>query len=40
MEMLTLFRGQDDVWQVEYEGKNEWVFNTEAHPFKVWGPPI
>ena len=31
---------QDDVWQVEHNGANQFVFNTEAHPFKVWGPAI
>jgi mannosyl-oligosaccharide alpha-1,2-mannosidase len=31
---------QDDSWQVEDNGVNQWVFNTEAHPFKVHGPPI
>ncbi|KAL2063044.1 hypothetical protein VTL71DRAFT_6116 [Oculimacula yallundae] len=35
-----LIHAPDNVWQVEHNGKNEWVFNTEAHPFKVWGPPI
>jgi mannosyl-oligosaccharide alpha-1,2-mannosidase len=31
---------QDEVWQVENNGVNQWVFNTEAHPFQVAGPPI
>jgi mannosyl-oligosaccharide alpha-1,2-mannosidase len=31
---------QDNAWQVENNGVNQWVFNTEAHPFKVYGPPI
>lgn len=24
-------------WQVGKDGKNAWVFNTEAHPFKIFG---
>ena len=24
-------------WQVSKDGKNAWVFNTEAHPVKVFG---
>ncbi|PBP19747.1 hypothetical protein BUE80_DR009390 [Diplocarpon rosae] len=35
-----LIHAPDDVWQVQHDGKNEWVLNTEAHLFKVWGPPI
>ncbi|KAF8867132.1 glycoside hydrolase [Acephala macrosclerotiorum] len=35
-----LIHAPDNVWQVEYSGVNEWVFNTEAHPFKVNGPAI
>ncbi|PSN68004.1 glycoside hydrolase [Corynespora cassiicola Philippines] len=27
----------DDEWQVSKDGQNTWVFNTEAHPFKVFG---
>lgn len=27
-------------WDVLYQGKNNWVFNTEAHPIKVAGTPI
>lgn len=33
-------RLQDAAWQVENQGKNQFVFNTEAHPFKVQGTPI
>ncbi|CZT04889.1 related to class I alpha-mannosidase 1B [Rhynchosporium agropyri] len=40
LKYAYLIHSPDDVWQVEHGGKNEWVFNTEAHPFKVWGPPI
>ncbi|KAG4430881.1 hypothetical protein IFR05_013640 [Cadophora sp. M221] len=40
LKYAYLIHAPDNVWQVEHNGKNEWVFNTEAHPFKVWGPPI
>jgi len=33
-------RSQDNVWQVEHNGVNQFVFNTEAHPIKVAGPAI
>ncbi|KAI9876101.1 MAG: maturation of Asn-linked oligosaccharides protein [Pleopsidium flavum] len=35
-----LIHAPDEVWQVEHNGKNEFVFNTEAHPFKVAGTPV
>lgn len=35
-----LIHAPDNVWQVEHNGVNEWVFNTEAHPFKVVGPHV
>ncbi|KAL2358271.1 putative 1,2-alpha-mannosidase [Cryomyces antarcticus] len=35
-----LIHTQDDVWQINHNGTNEFVFNTEAHPFKVAGPPV
>jgi len=35
-----LIHAPDNVWQVEHNGANQFVFNTEAHPFKVAGPPI
>jgi len=35
-----LIHAPDNVWQVEHNGVNQYVFNTEAHPFKVAGPPI
>jgi mannosyl-oligosaccharide alpha-1,2-mannosidase len=38
--MVTDVNEQDNVWQVENNGVNQWVFSTEAHPFKVAGPPI
>jgi mannosyl-oligosaccharide alpha-1,2-mannosidase len=28
---------QDDEWHVNHNGRNGWVFNTEAHPMKVCG---
>lgn len=30
-------RDGDDEWQVSTEGRNKWVFNTEAHPVRVFG---
>ncbi|TVY53891.1 putative mannosyl-oligosaccharide alpha-1,2-mannosidase 1B [Lachnellula cervina] len=35
-----LIHAPDNVFQVENNGVNHFVFNTEAHPFKVVGPPI
>lgn len=35
-----LIHAPDAIYQVNHQGKNEWVFNTEAHPFKVAGTPI
>ncbi|KAF1843007.1 glycoside hydrolase family 47 protein [Cucurbitaria berberidis CBS 394.84] len=32
-----LIQGPEAEWQVGKDGKNSWVFNTEAHPFKVLG---
>lgn len=32
-----LIHAPDAEWQVDGGGKNAWVFNTEAHPFKVAG---
>jgi len=32
-----LIQAPDAEWQVGKDGKNAWVFNTEAHPFKVFG---
>jgi len=40
LKYAYLIHAPDEEWQVNYEGKNEWVFNTEAHPFKVAGTPI
>ncbi|KAF2210194.1 glycoside hydrolase family 47 protein [Cercospora zeae-maydis SCOH1-5] len=35
-----LIHAPDAEYQVNHEGKNEYVFNTEAHPVKVAGTPI
>ncbi|KAH8593366.1 glycoside hydrolase [Bisporella sp. PMI_857] len=35
-----LIHSPDNEWQVEHNGKNKWVFNTEAHPLKVVGPLV
>ena len=33
-------RSQDAPYQVSSNGQNKWVFNTEAHPLIVVGPPV
>ncbi|KAK3068392.1 hypothetical protein LTS18_000683, partial [Coniosporium uncinatum] len=33
-----LIFAEEAEWQVSSDGENEWVFNTEAHPFKIIGP--
>lgn len=35
MKYAYIIHLDDEVWQVENGGVNEYVFNTEAHPFKV-----
>ncbi|KAI9652217.1 MAG: maturation of Asn-linked oligosaccharides protein [Alyxoria varia] len=35
-----LIQAEEQPWDVDYNGKNQWVYNTEAHPFKVAGIPI
>jgi len=35
-----LIHAPDAEWQVNHHGRNEFVFNTEAHPLKVAGTPI
>jgi len=40
MKYSYLIQAPEEAWQVENGGVNEWVFNTEAHPFKVAGPAI
>ncbi|EMC92739.1 glycoside hydrolase family 47 protein [Baudoinia panamericana UAMH 10762] len=35
-----LIQAADAVYQVNHRGANQFVFNTEAHPFKVAGTPI
>lgn len=41
MKYAYLIHAPDGPWQVNYEGsgKNEFVYNTEAHPFKARKPP-
>lgn len=40
MKYAYLTQAPDNEWQVNHNGANQWVFNTEAHPFKVAGPAI
>jgi mannosyl-oligosaccharide alpha-1,2-mannosidase len=40
MKYAYIIHAPDAEWQVNSGGKNKWVFNTEAHPLKVHGPPI
>lgn len=40
MKYLYLIQSRDGEWQVNYQGKQDFVFNTEAHPFKVKGVPL
>jgi len=40
MKYSYLIQADDAPWNVNYQGKNQWVFNTEAHPMLVVGPPI
>ncbi|TGO30274.1 hypothetical protein BPAE_0006g00130 [Botrytis paeoniae] len=40
LKYAYLIHGDDAEYQVGSGGVNQWVFNTEAHPFKVAGPPI
>ncbi|KAA8576800.1 hypothetical protein MFRU_014g01010 [Monilinia fructicola] len=40
LKYAYLIHGDDEEYQVGSGGVNQWVFNTEAHPFKVAGPPI
>jgi len=35
LKYAYLIFGEDGPWQVNYKGKNEFVFNTEGHPLKV-----
>ncbi|KAI1006818.1 putative mannosyl-oligosaccharide alpha-1,2-mannosidase [Podosphaera aphanis] len=30
----------EEEWQVEHDGLNPWIYNTEAHPFRAAGPPV
>jgi mannosyl-oligosaccharide alpha-1,2-mannosidase len=35
LKYAYLIQAADGPWQVNYQGGNQFVFNTEAHPFKV-----
>ncbi|ORY12533.1 mannosyl-oligosaccharide alpha-1,2-mannosidase-like protein [Clohesyomyces aquaticus] len=35
LKYAYLIQADEQEWQVAKDGKNKWVFNTEAHPFKV-----
>lgn len=35
-----LIQAADSPWDVNYDGSNQYVFNTEAHPLKVVGPLV
>ncbi|KAF2502572.1 putative 1,2-alpha-mannosidase [Lophium mytilinum] len=37
MKYAYLIHAPEAEWQVDGNGNNKWVFNTEAHPFKVVG---
>ena len=40
LKYAYLIQAPDEVYQVNHDGQNQWVFNTEAHPLKVHGPPV
>lgn len=40
MKYSYLIQAESAPWDVNYGGENQWVFNTEAHPFKVAGQAI
>ncbi|KAH8808493.1 glycoside hydrolase [Xylogone sp. PMI_703] len=40
MKYSYLIHAPDNIWQVNHNGQNQYVFNTEAHPVKVAGPSI
>lgn len=40
MKYAFLIQSPSVPWDPNHDGTNQWVFNTEAHPFKVAGPPI
>ncbi|KAF2114470.1 glycoside hydrolase family 47 protein [Lophiotrema nucula] len=35
LKYCYLIQAEEAEWQVAKDGRNSWVFNTEAHPFKV-----
>lgn len=40
LKYAYMIHAPDAVWQVNHNGENQFVFNTEAHPFRVRGPPV
>lgn len=35
-----LIHAPEAEWQVEFDGSNPWIYNTEAHPLRIAGTPI
>lgn len=40
MKYSYMIQAGDTLWDVNADGTNHWVFNTEAYPFKVAGPSV
>ncbi|KAB8349692.1 hypothetical protein FH972_023708 [Carpinus fangiana] len=40
LKYCYLIQAEDSVWDANYKGSNQWVYSTEAHPFKVVGPRV
>ncbi|KAI0014788.1 glycoside hydrolase family 47 protein [Xylariomycetidae sp. FL0641] len=40
LKYAYILQAGDAEWQVSADHDNKWVFNTEAHPFRVAGTPI
>lgn len=40
MKYAYIIHAPSAIWQVNYQGEETYVFNTEAHPFKVAGKPL
>lgn len=40
MKYSYLIQAPQAPWDVNYNGTNQWVFNTEAHPMKIAGPAV
>ena len=36
LKYAYLIQAPEAEWQIDAHGKNKWVYNTEAHPFKVF----